>query len=334
MRNTPDTKTVLGEHLLDLTSVRDRAKRKLERDFGPDLLAALRDPRTIELLLNADGRVWLERLGEPMVEIGTMRPSQANAILETIAGYHGRELTRTNPILECELPLDNSRFAGQVPPVVQGPCFAIRKKAVAVYTLDQYLHSGIITAEQHRQLTKAVECHRNILISGGTGSGKTTLINALVHKMVEVAPDERIVIIEDTGELQCVAENAVQYHTTTEVSMTRLLSTTLRMRPDRILVGEVRGPEARDLLLAWNTGHEGGAATIHSNSARAALNKLAMLVSMHPEAPRHIEPLIAEAVHVVVQISRTPGRSRRITELLHVHGYSDGQYHTEAISTT
>ena len=322
---------MIADQQVDLTTVKDRAKRKLERDFGAELLAALSDPRTVELMLNADGRLWLERLGEPMVPIGTMRSAQANAILETIAGYHGRELTRATPILECELPLDNSRFAGQIPPIVTAPCFAIRKKAVAVFTLEQYVERGIMTAAQHVCLVTAIREHRNILISGGTGSGKTTLINALIHAMVQLAPEERIVIIEDTGELQCVAQNAVQYHTTTDVSMTRLLSTTLRMRPDRILVGEVRGPEARDLLMAWNTGHEGGAATLHANSTKAALNRLAMLVSMHPEAPRQIEPLIAEAVHVVVQIARTPGRSRRITEMLQVNGYSDGQYRTEPL---
>lgn len=331
MRYTVETTNVIADQQLDLTTVKDRAKRKLERDLGAELLATLYDPRTVELMLNADGRLWLERLGEPMVPIGTMRATQATAILETIAGYHGRELTRANPILECELPLDNSRFAGQIPPIVTAPCFAIRKKAVAVFSLDQYVQTGIMTAAQRASLVTAIHAHRNILISGGTGSGKTTLINALIHEMVALAPEERIVIIEDTGELQCVAENALQYHTTPEVSMTRLVSTTLRMRPDRILVGEVRGSEARDLLMGWNTGHEGGLATIHSNNAKAALNRLAMLVSMHPEAPRHIEPLIAEAVHVVVQIARTAGRSRRITEMLQVNGYGDGQYRTEPL---
>ena len=131
----------------------------------------------------------------------------------------------------------------------------------------------------------AIAAHRNILVIGGTGSGKTTLVNAIIHRMVEIAPNERVVIIEDTGEIQCAAQNAVQYHTTLDVTMTLLLKATLRMRPDRILVGEVRGPEALDLLMAWNTGHEGGAATLHANNARAGLDRLAMLISMNRESP-------------------------------------------------
>jgi type IV secretion system protein VirB11 len=141
---------------------------------------------------------------------------------------------------------------------------------------------------------------------------------------------ERVFIIEDTGEIQCAAENFVQYHTSLEVTMTMLLKTTLRMRPDRILVGEVRGPEALDLLMAWNTGHEGGAATLHANNARSGLDRLAMLISMHPESPRPIEPLIGEAVHVIVHIARTP-EGRCVQEILEVAGYADGAYLTRVL---
>jgi P-type conjugative transfer ATPase TrbB len=169
-----------------------------------------------------------------------------------------------------------------------------------------------MTAAQRATLTAAIQAHRNILVIGGTGSGKTTLVNAIINAMVEFDPAERVFIIEDTGEIQCAAENFVQYHTSLEVTMTMLLKTTLRMRPDRILVGEVRGPEALDLLMAWNTGHEGGAATLHANNAKAGLDRLAMLISMHPDSPKPIEPLIGEAVQVVVHIARTPeGRACR-----------------------
>jgi P-type conjugative transfer ATPase TrbB len=209
-------------------------------------------------------------------------------------------------MLEGELPIDGSRFAGQLPPVVSAPTFAIRKKAIAIFTLGQYVDDGIMTAAQRATLTAAVQAHRNILVTGGTGSGKTTLVNSIINCMVECNPAERVFIIEDTGEIQCAAENFVQFHTSLEVTMTMLLKTTLRMRPDRILVGEVRGPEALDLLMAWNTGHEGGAATLHANNAKAGLDRLAMLISMHPDSPKPIEPLIGEAVHVVVHIARTP----------------------------
>jgi type IV secretion system protein TrbB len=311
-----------------LNTIKERAKRKLERDMGPELLTALNDPKTVEIMLNADGRLWLERLGERKITcIGTMRTAQAQAIIETVAGYHGKEVTRKKPLLEGELPLDGSRFAGQLPPVVPFPTFAIRKRAVAIFTLDDYVERGIMT-EHHRQvLIQAVREHRNILVIGGTGSGKTTLVNAVINQMVANDPSERVVIIEDTGEIQCSAENYVQYHTSHDVTMTALLKTTLRMRPDRILVGEVRGPEALDLLMAWNTGHEGGAATLHANNAKAGLDRLAMLISMHPESPKPIEPLIGEAVHTVVHIARHKD-SRRVVEILKVSGYQGGKYLT------
>lgn len=314
-----------AKEVKEVNTVKDRAKRKLERDMGEEFLAALHDPRTVEIMLNPDGKLWLERLGEPMTCIGNMRPSQSQAIIETISGYHGKEVTVKSPLLEGELPLDGSRFTGQLPPVVSGPTFTIRKKAVAIFTLDQYVESGVMSERQKNVLINAVANHRNILVIGGTGTGKTTLINAIINEMVVYDPGERVVIIEDTGEIQCAAPNYIQYHTTVDVSMTALLKTTLRMRPNRILVGEVRGPEALDLLMAWNTGHEGGAATLHANNAKAGLDKLAMYISMHPDSPSPVEPLIGEAVHVVVHIARED-HGRRIKEIIEVSGYENGQY--------
>ena len=238
---------------------------------------------------------------------------------------HGREVTRRNPTLECEFPLDGSRFAGQIPPVVPEAVFAIRKKAVSVFTLDDYVQSEIMTASQGLRIREAVAARANILVSGGTGSGKTTLVNAILNHVIQLEPLARVVIIEDTGEIQCAAENYIQYHTSVEVGMTQLLRTTLRMRPDRIIVGEVRGPEALDLLMAWNTGHEGGVATLHANDARSGLSRLAMLISMHPDSPKPIEPLIGEAVQLIVHIARTP-EGRRVEEILEISGYRDGQY--------
>src|SRR6266446_8169794 len=237
-----------------------RRLEKLRRDFGPVFLAALNDPQTIEILLNADGTLWQEKLGGRMEIIGQMSAARAEAVLRTIAACLNTVITWDQPTLEGELPLDGSRFAGQLPPVVSAPTFSIRKRASSVFTLEQYVEQGIMTPEQKEVLCEAIGEHKNILVIGGAGSGKTTLTNGLIHEMTSSCPDERIVIIEDTGEIQCAARNAVLYHTTAEVTMTKLLRTSLRMRPDRILVGEVRGPEALDLLLAWNTGHEGGIA--------------------------------------------------------------------------
>lgn len=308
-----------------VSNVKARAKTKLERDMGPLLMDALNDPRTVELMLNADGRVWQELLGEPMKCIGALRTAQGEAIIKTVAGYHGKEVTRLKPIIEGELPLDGSRFAGQLPPIVQAPTFAIRKKAVAIFTLDQYVAAGAMSGHHRDILKRAVKDHRNILVIGGTGSGKTTLVNAIIEEMTVASPTERVCIIEDTGEIQCSAENCVQYHTSIEVPMTALLKVILRMRPDRIMVGEVRGAEALDLLDAWNTGHEGGAATLHANNTAAGLDRLKSLISRNPFAPSDIEPLIGEAVHLVVHIARVP-EGRRIQEILQISGYANGKY--------
>ena len=260
-------------------STQDRACRKLERDLGNFLLLALQDPETGEIMVNADGRIWQEKLGQKIQHIGHLQSAQAEAVIKTVAGFHGKEINRFNPIIEGEFPLDNSPFAGQLPPVVASPTFAIRKKAIKIFTLEQYVDTGVLTRRHAEVIKNAVRDHRNILVIGGTGSGKTTLINAIIHEMVQSDPDERIFILEDTGEIQCQASNFVQYHTTLDVNMTQLLKTTLRMRPDRILVGEVRGPEALDLLDAWNTGHEGGAATLHANDALSGLTRLESLIN-------------------------------------------------------
>ncbi len=310
------------------STLKDRARRKLDRDMGPLLISALNDPQTVEIMVNADGRVWQEKLGETMACIGDLRSAQAEAIIKTVAGYHGKEITRLKPIIEGEFPLDGSRFAGQLPPIVLSPTFAIRKKAIAIFTLEQYVEQTMMTVKQCRIIKSAVSEHRNILVVGGTGSGKTTLVNAIINEMVLNDPSERIFILEDTGEIQCAAVNSVQYHTSLDVSMTQLLKTTLRMRPDRILVGEVRGEEALDLLDAWNTGHEGGAATLHANDALSGLTRLKSLITRNKSAPSDIESLIGEAVHLVVHVTRIP-YGRRIQEIIEVDGYRRGSYRTK-----
>jgi type IV secretion system protein TrbB len=298
----------------------ERNLAKLRKDFGEVFLAALADSDTVEIILNADGTLWQERLGESLQRVGSMIANAADAAMRTLASFHHSVLTRESPSIECELPLDGSRFAGQIPPIVTAPVFAVRKRASRVFTLQQYVDAGIIRPEQNDFLCEAIRDHRNILLTGSTGSGKSTLLNGLVHELTNQFPNERLIIIEDTAELQCVARDFVQYHTSPERSMTQLVRMSLRMRPDRILVGEVRGPEALDLLMAWNTGHEGGIATLHANNAEAGLTRLSTLVSMSKEAPRDIESLIAEAVDVIVHIARTQ-TGRIVKEIIQVTGY-------------
>ncbi len=302
----------------------------IERDMGTQLLATLRDPSTVEVMLNADGRLWCERLGQGMACIGTVQPARAEAIIKTVAGFHRKEITRQSPYLDGEFPLDGSRFAAQIPPIVPAPTFAIRKRALAVFQLEQYVEQGIMTERQRDVLLAAITTRRNILVVGGTGSGKTTLVNALIDTMMSIFPHLRMFIFEDTAEIQCRAENCVQYHTTVEVTMAKLLKISMRMRPDTILVGEVRGAEALDLLMAWNSGHEGGIATLHANHARAGLSKLALYISINQDYPKPIEPLIAEAVQVVVHITRCAA-GRRVDDILEVQGYEQGQYLTRSL---
>src|ERR1700732_5349419 len=260
-----------------------RLSEKLRRELGPVVLKALSDPDVIEIILNPDGRIWLESHTAGMSQTdASMAPTQAETLIGTVAAALNAVANRTNPqnpIIEGELPLTGSRFEGLLPPIAPSPCFVIRKRASVLYTLDHYVKDNIVTRAQAIALRDAIAKRRNILIAGGTGSGKTTLVNALIREMVSLGDQaERFVIIEDTLELQCAARNALQLHTTDAADMTRLVRATMRLRPDRIIIGEVRGKEALALLKAWNTGHPGGVTTLPANSASAARLRLLSLV--------------------------------------------------------
>lgn len=295
------------------------------------LLPLLEEPDLVELMVNSDGGVWVEKLGKSMQKAGEIDSHCAYGIITTIAGFCQQIVNRQNPIIEAEFPLDGSRFAGQIPPVVVAPTFSIRKKAIAVFSLQDYVNNRIMTALQRNTICEFIKNKKNILIVGGTGSGKTTLVNAVIEEMVSQAPNERIFIIEDTSEIQCTAKNKVQYHTTPSVDMNQLLKVSLRMRPDRICVGEVRGAEALDLLDAWNTGHEGGVATLHANSADMGLQRLKSLISRNKYAPKEIDHLIGNIIHLIVHITRE-SHGRCIKEILRLNGYqSDKGYLLEKI---
>jgi type IV secretion system protein TrbB len=299
-----------------------RLSEKLRRELGPVVLKALSDPDVIEIILNPDGRIWVESHTAGMSQTdASMAPTQAENLIGTVAAALNAVANPQNPIIEGELPLTGSRFEGLLPPIAPSPCFVIRKRASVLYTLDHYVKDNIATRAQAIALRDAIAKRRNIVIAGGTGSGKTTLVNALIHEMVSLGDQaERFVIIEDTLELQCAARNALQLHTTDAADMTRLVRATMRLRPDRIIIGEVRGKEALALLKAWNTGHPGGITTLHANSASAALLRLHSLVE---EAGVPAQPqLIAEAVNLLAFMERTSITGRRLTELVHVEGYS------------
>lgn len=307
----------------------DRRRAMLRTAMGPAIAAALADPRVSEVMINPDGVLRLDRLGEGRIDTGeTMEPAQVERIIRLVASHVRAEVHGDAPIVSAELPPHaegraGERFEGILPPVATGPCFAIRKPAEKLYGLGDYVADGIMSPGAADRLKAAVTQRLNILVAGGTSSGKTTLANALLAEMAWV--DERVILIEDTRELQSPAADTVALRTRPGVvGMADLVRSTLRLRPDRIIVGEVRGSEALDMLKAWNTGHPGGIATVHANSAASALYRIEQLVQEAVvTVPRR---LIAEAIDLIVFISGR-GLARHIDAIARVTGLDpDGNY--------
>lgn len=306
-----------------------RRRAMLRTAMGPAIEAALGDPRVIEIMVNPDGALRVDVLGEGRVDTDVhIAPEQVERIIRLVASHARAEVHAASPIVSAELPPHGEgageRFEGVLPPVSLAPCFSIRKPAARIHTLADYVADGIMPVEAAEMLRAAVLDHRSILVVGGTSSGKTTLANALLAEMA--ALDERLVLIEDTRELQSPAPDTVALRTRQGVAtIADLVRSTLRLRPDRIIVGEVRGPEALDMLKAWNTGHPGGIATIHANGASAALHRLEGLVQEAVvTVPRH---LIAEAIDLIVVISGR-GLARRISAIASLEGFDPvrGEY--------
>ena len=305
-----------------------RRRAMLRTAMGPAIAAALADPLVLEVMINPDGALRLDRLGEGRTDTGTrFEPAQVERIIRLVASHARTEVHAASPIVSAELPPHGEgageRFEGVLPPVSLAPCFSISKPAIRIYTLLDYVADGIMSAEMARLLSLAVVERRNILVAGGTSSGKTTLANALLAEMAHL--DERVILIEDTRELQSPAPDTVALRTrASHVTMADLVRSTLRLRPDRIIVGEVRGGEALDMLKAWNTGHPGGIATVHANSAASALLRIEQLIQEAVvTVPRR---LIADAIDLVVFIAGR-GSARRVDTLARVAGLDpDGDY--------
>ena len=296
-----------------------RGARMLRTALGPRIAGWLADPGIVEVMLNPDGRLWIDRLKEGIADTGELlSAADGERIVRLVAHHVGAEIHSGSPRVSAELPETGERFEGLIPPVVQAPCFAIRKPAVAVFTLDDYAAAGIMTNAQASALRTAVDTRRNVLVAGGTSTGKTTLVNALLAEVARSG--DRVVLIEDTRELQCAAPNLVALRTKDGVaSLSELVRSSLRLRPDRIPIGEVRGAEALDLLKAWGTGHPGGVGTIHAGTAIGALRRLEQLIQEAVvTVPR---PLIAETINLVAVLSGR-GAERRLSELAAVTGLS------------
>ena len=309
----------------------ERRSLMLRTAMGPAIASALSNDDVVEVMVNPDGRLWVDRHKGGRTNTGVaLTPAEAERIIRLVASHVGAECHANAPIVSAELPDTRERFEGLLPPVASAPCFSIRKPARLAYRLSDYVSAGILAPSMGAALADAITTRRNIVIAGGTASGKTTLANALLAEIAETG--DRIVILEDTRELACAAEDQVALKTKSGAADLRaLVRSTLRLRPDRIIIGEVRGGEALDLLKAWNTGHPGGLATLHANSALGALHRLEQLTEeAAATAPR---AMIAEAVDLIVFIAGR-GQERRVETLARIDGLTaDSGYALTDLST-
>jgi type IV secretion system protein VirB11 len=309
----------------------------MARYLGPTILRAFGNDDVTEIYVNPqDGMVRFDTRSHGRIESGVaVAPARVEMFLNAVATSLGLTLGAEHPGLEAELPaaeFRGSRLQGFVPPVTPAPAFTIRKPPAVVYSLDDYVAAGVLSPGQRAEFRRAVRAHRNILIAGGTNTGKTTLANAVLREITELFPAERLVILEDTVELQCVARDHLALRTSPTVPLAQLVKSALRTSPTRIIVGEVRGSEALDLLDAWATGHPGGVATVHAASAEGALLRLDRLAQRANVPPQG--PLVAEAVHLVAVLEGAHAR-RRLTELVRVEGLDrDGRFVLQRLTTT
>lgn len=296
----------------------------LEFNFGPEIMQAFADPAVLEIMLNDDGKVWIERFGQPMEQLPPLNASMALNVFQLLATGNHVTVGEHRPALQAVLPPETfggARFQGYLPPVADRPTFCIRKRPTRVFTLADYVSGGILSEKGAEVLREAILTHKNIVVVGGTGSGKTTFVNALQHELFLLCPHERQLVLEDTREIQSDNPNTVYLTATDTVTLADLIFGALRYRPDRIHIGEVRDGAALNLLKAWNTGHPGGIGTYHADSAEEALPRMEELVEEATPAPK--QPLIGRALDVIVYITKSP-EGRKVTDIISVNGW-DGK---------
>jgi P-type conjugative transfer ATPase TrbB len=306
-----------------------RLYEKLHHDLGNSINELLGDHDTNEIMVNPDGKMWIDSSTRGLFHLDDLNRDQVFSIINGIAGIHNFVVTQHNPRLEAELPfyknMRGERFTAQVPPIVSSPSFTIRKKPEIIFTLEDYIKTNRMTKSQADILKDLIQNRKNILISGGPGSGKTTVTNALILEAVNADSNQRFVILEDLPELQCSALNQVSMLTSDTVNMTGLLRAAMRMRPDRILIGEVRGAEALDMLKAWNTGCPGGICTIHANGSEEAIQRISDLAM---EAGLTVPPiqLVLHTVDAIISVTRKENQKGFIQDILSLGAYQNGKF--------
>lgn len=297
-----------------------RRSEALRHALGETVLAALEDPGVVEILANPDGRLVIDRFGSGRVDTGeTLSREARERAIRLVADHAGEIVGRDDGRLSGVLPGGGERFQALLPPLSQAPTFSIRKRPASIWSLDDYVAQSVMTLGQAQVIREAVRDRKNLLISGGTGSGKTTLANAVLAEPAFAA--DRVFLIEDTAELQCAAWDvvcALTRRAPVPVDVADLVRVALRMRPDRIVIGEMRsGAAALETLKSWNTGHPGGLSTIHANRAEDVLARLEDLIDeVAATTPRR---LIGQAVDRIVHIRRT-AQGRRVEAILGVDG--------------
>ena len=299
-----------------------RLADSLAFNCGPIIMDAVHDPDVLEIMLNPDGKIWIEKYGKDQECVGELPIAQSKVLLSLVASALDLVVDAQHPVVEGSFPLDGSRFEGTFPPIVgPGASFSMRKKASKIITLQEYLASGAITEEVIPILDAAILGRKNIVVVGGTSSGKTTFCNGVIHRLDELCPGDRLLILEDTAELQSSARNAVFFLTSdlAKIGMRQLTKVCMRYAPKRILVGEVRDSAALELLKLWNTGHPGGIGTFHADSAFEALERLEELVEEAGVGPK--QKLIGRAVDLIIYMTKTPQNTRIVSEILHVNRF-------------
>lgn len=307
-----------------------RIQEKIVEDLGTDLLMALTNPNIIEIMLNSDGNVWVDTF-DGMQFYCTYDNQKARNLINTIATLEQKEINPDNPRISTELRIQiqnefkKFRFQGGIPPIVENPMFTIRKPASRVINLDEILEQEFINKDQYDYINEAIKNRKSFLIAGETGSGKTTFCNGLIDQMGKYFPDKRVIIIEDTLELRCSVKNKERLRTSPNVTMNQLLQDCLRLRPDTIIVGEVRGKEAHTLIKAWNTGHQGGICTIHANTAESVLERLEELIKEDNTIPS--KQGIVEAINIIIYLEKTnlTKVKRRVKEIIELEKYDKGK---------